>query len=284
MMLGFRALGVLSWPLRVYWARSSRPIGRKFVLEKVAPRLLPDPPAGFETPRPGGGKVFVYYGEEAGLVSLLLGGYETSESEALCALARPGSAAVDVGANIGMYTVPLASAVGPQGTVLAFEPFPANAARLRENIDRNGLTNVEAQELALGERSGETLLYVATDSLYHSTEWVPHGSAAQTFSVPVASLDVVWRERGALLVSVLKVDVEGAEPAVLRGATELLTACRPSILVEAVSSARLDELVSVLDPLGYTQTRRSGFSPVNYLFLHQNGAVSGREGLDGYPG
>jgi FkbM family methyltransferase len=282
--LGFRVLGVLSWPLRVYWARSSRPIGRTFVLEKVTPRLLPRPPAGFETRRPGGGTVFVHYGEEAGLVSLLLGGYEKSESEALCALALPGSVAVDVGANIGMYTIPLASAVGPRGTVLAFEPFSVNVARLRENVDRNGLTNVEMHRLALGARSGEVVLHLAADSLYHSTEWVPHGSTAGTVSVPMAALDAVWRERGAPPVSVLKVDVEGAEPGVLRGARELLNTCRPAILVEAVSSARLDELVRVLGPLGYAHTRRPGFSPVNYLFLHEDDAPSGRRRVDSYPG
>src|ERR687885_83981 len=130
MRLLFRFLWPLTWPIRRYWIRSERKLGKSLLVDRVLKPLLPAPPAGFEAELPGGGRVFLHYREDVGLVTLLGGGFEQAELEAAREHARAGSTAIDVGANVGVFTVVLARAVGPAGRVLAFEPFPANVRRL----------------------------------------------------------------------------------------------------------------------------------------------------------
>src|SRR5919199_5361377 len=129
-----RVLWPLTWPVRQYWLRSDRKVGKRLLVDRVLKPVLPAAPRGFEAELPGGGRVFLHYREDIGLVTLFGGGFERPELERARALARPGTTAIDVGANVGVYSVVLARAVGPTGRVLAFEPAPENARRLAENV------------------------------------------------------------------------------------------------------------------------------------------------------
>src|SRR5918912_4362355 len=173
-----RLLWPLTCPVREYWLRSERKLGKKLLLDRVLKPLLPEPPRGFEADLPGGGRVFLHYREDIGLVTLLGGGFERAELEWARRLARPESTAVDVGANVGVYTVVLARAVGPEGRVLAFEPGPENVRRLEENLARNRLENVDVHAIALADRAGELVLRLGADPAYHSTGEVFEGRSA----------------------------------------------------------------------------------------------------------
>src|SRR5919197_6394884 len=118
MRLLLRLLWPLTWPLREYWLRSERKLGKRLLLDRLLKPLLPAPPRGFEAELPGGGRVLLHYREDIGLVTLLGGGFERAELEHARELARPGTTAIDVGANVGVYSVVLARAVGPEGRVL----------------------------------------------------------------------------------------------------------------------------------------------------------------------
>ena len=85
--------------------------------------------------------------------------------------------------------------------------------------------------------------------------------------VEATTLDDEWRASGSPEISVLKVDVEGGEPPVLRGATALLGAQRPALLLEAGTVERLGELEAILGPIGYRATQPHGFAPQNYAFV-----------------
>jgi FkbM family methyltransferase len=262
-----RAAWPLTWPVRQYWLHSERKLGKKLVVDHVLKRLLPAPPAGFEAEVAGGGKVFLHHREDIGLVVLMSGAFEGAETECARELARPGSVAVDVGANVGMFTVPLALAVGIGGRVLAVEPSPDNVARLENNLMRNGLGNVVVREVAVAEKPGEVLLQLGVDAALHSTTNVCEDRAnGETVVVPAETLDSVWRAAGSPDVSFLKIDTEGGELGILRGAPELLRACRPPILLEAKGDERARELDEILAPLGYERTRRRGFAVGNYLY------------------
>ena len=197
------------------------------------------------------------------------GGFEQAETEWLLARVRPGTTAIDVGANVGMYTVPLA---GAAERVLAFEPAPDNVRRLEANLALNGLTNATVRGVALGERPGELLLRLGDDPMFHSTtEVAEQRGTGDEVRVEACVLDDEWRAAGSPEVSALKVDVEGGEPAVLRGATALLAECRPALLLEASTPERLAVLEEILGPLGYAHSQPHGFGLGNYAWTQDEG-------------
>jgi FkbM family methyltransferase len=262
--LALRLLWPLTWPLRAVWLRSERKPGKKLLLDRVLKPLLPAEPRGFEAELPGGGRVFLHYREDIGLVTLLGGGFERAELECARRLARPGTTAVDVGANVGVYAVVLGRAVGPQGRVLACEPGAENLRRLGRNLALNGLENVDVRGVAVADRRGELLLQLGSDPAYHSTVEVYEGrGAGEAAAVEAVTLDDLWREAGSPRVSFVKVDTEGAELQVLRGAEELLAATRPALLVEA----RDPQVAPWLSERGYSASRPRGFALGNVLFV-----------------
>jgi FkbM family methyltransferase len=160
------------------------------------------------------------------LPSLLNGDYENYEFEVMRSVARPGLVFADVGANIGLFTVVIAASVGTTGHVYAFEPEPVNFAQLERNVARNRLTNVTAEQLAIGAAPSILTLHVKAGSIgTHTLLAGPKTEAEQEISVEVKDLDSYFRrqERWPELV---KVDVEGFEPRVFEGAHEVFRRCQ----------------------------------------------------------
>lgn len=265
----FRAAVRLAWPftwgIRWYWLHSSRKLGKGLVVEHIVKRLLPAPPAGFYAELPNGGRVFLHHREDIGLVVLMSGGFERAETEFAIEQARPGTVAIDVGANVGMFTVPLALAVGPSGRVLTIEPSPENVTRLERNLELNSLENVVVEPIAVGDKTGQLVLQLASDPGFHSTTEIAESrSVDEELTVRAETLDQVWLRAHAPAVSFIKVDTEGSEDAVLRGAEQILQTCQPVLLVEAKGDERVRELDTWLGGFGYTRARRRGFAPGNY--------------------
>lgn len=142
-------------------------------------------------------------------------------------LVRPGSWAVDVGTNIGVHASVLSRCVGPEGRVLAFEPAPRIFARAQTNLAANRITNVELANLALADSEGEIGFADISDQANTGLSRIDPGAE---FKVPVALLD--QRVPDHADVSLIKIDVEGFEPSVLRGAQKTLARCRPSVILE----------------------------------------------------
>jgi FkbM family methyltransferase len=180
--------------------------------------------------------------------------------------------AVDVGANVGMFTIALSAAVGPSGRVMAFEPFPPNLDRLQRNLHLNEIRNVDVLPLAVDRKEGATTLHLSNDPAFHSTTEVreTERSLNDTITVQTASLDGAWTRAGSPAVSVLKIDVEGGEFLVLSGAAVLLARCRPAILIEVTEEEELQEITTFLEAYGYHARQPDGFMPWNYLFLPEN--------------
>jgi FkbM family methyltransferase len=173
---------------------------------------------------------------------------------------RPGMVVFDVGANIGHFTLLAAKRVGPGGQVHAFEPASAEFAKLRRNILLNGFENVVANPLAICDHNGDVALQTCDGGLgLYNTMGRPFRSSEFTSSiVPCTTLDDYAQSRGITRVDLIKIDIEGAEPAALAGASALLsTPDAPMLVCEFSDPAAAGmghstrELRHLLEGLGY---------------------------------
>jgi FkbM family methyltransferase len=263
----FSVIWPLLWPVRIYLTRFPIQRGKGLVQRWLLVPLLPPNPNVFETRVPGGAKLQLLFRETIGLSTLLHGGFETAEVTFARAHFKPSSTFMDVGANAGLYSVALAGLANEVGQIMAFEPLTENLERLHRNIALNGFTNVKVFPFALGDRDGTVDLKLATDPGYHSIAEVSQNRGlGQSRKVILRRLDSVWRENGSAEVSLIKIDVEGAEPMVLEGARELIATCRPMIMVEANTSEHLDRLKKWFEAYSYQPSQPPGFKPWNYVF------------------
>lgn len=172
------------------------------------------------------------------------------------------SVVFDVGAYIGVYAL-TAARVARAGQVHAFEPDPRSARRLDRAIRDSGVDNLRLYPCAVGDRAGEMQMllpdYPPMSSLQLAAAPPTGSEDAQTemITVPVRTLDEHCRAMGIQQVDLLKIDVEGAEMLVLQGASALITACRPEMLIELHrAQARalghpVEEVIGYLRALGY---------------------------------
>jgi FkbM family methyltransferase len=191
------------------------------------------------------------------------GAYEPVESYLITRLIRPGMTFIDAGANIGQYTLLASTAVGPSGSVHAFEPIPANFEQLRTSVELNGLSNVHLNPLALWNES--TVLRFDLPDGYHdnagSYRVVAGGGRAGVIEAQAMRLDDHVAENGIQRVNIIKIDVEGAEPFVLEGARATLERDRPLVLMEvnrsslSASGGSPAALVELFRSLGYRAWR-----------------------------
>lgn len=159
--------------------------------------------------------------------------FEPDVCEFFRKVVKPGQVVFDVGANVGQFTLLLAKRVGAFGCVHAFEPAPEEYRKLCANVSLNGFSNVLTNHVAICDRVGETVLRTAGPGLglYNSLGRPLVSSQIGDISVPCTTLDCYVHARGVPRVDLLKVDVEGAELAVLRGAAQLLSRSDAPVIV-----------------------------------------------------
>jgi len=128
---------------------------------------------------------------------------------------------IDIGANIGMYTVLAAEKVGKDGRVIAIEPEPENYKYLLKNIKLNDFQNVIPKNIALTNHEGFEKLY-----LYSSTahSLISHEEKSSYIEVPVKTIDKLLEELDIKKIDIIKIDTEGAEISILKGAEKTLRA------------------------------------------------------------
>lgn len=178
------------------------------------------------------------------------GTYEPEVVRTVQSVVRPGWVAVDIGANIGYFTLLLAKLVGPRGRVITFEPLPENFRILAENVRLNGYQNVTLEPSAVMERPGCVRLHRPREQFLTGTATTLAGPGA-SLQVPAVSLDGYLDGRGER-VRFVKIDVEGAEGWVLDGMRRILAEDAPIVLVE------LHDELSEQNP-SLMALRRSGY-------------------------
>jgi FkbM family methyltransferase len=170
---------------------------------------------------------------------------------------HPGDTVFDVGGNIGLWSTLLAEVVGRGGRVETFEPVPSNIQRLKENIALSGHQNVHNNKIALGSQPGEITMYVPRDACRSAL--APESGQDAKFPAKLVRLDDFWIEAGSPRVTFVKMDVEGAEPEVLRGAHQFITTCRPIFMTEinAHKLSLMNEKKSAIHELFYKYNYKS---------------------------
>jgi FkbM family methyltransferase len=196
--------------------------------------------------------------------AIYLGGmFEWTTSVALARLTEPSSLVLDIGANIGAHTLHLASLVGPNGRVMAFEPTDFAFQKLKRNLDLNPQlgSRVETFQCFLTAGDEVRVPHAIYSSWPLSAETGLHpkhlGREMQTDAAQARSLDSVLAERADRRVQLVKLDVDGYECDVLKGATAMLRDQRPVFVMELAPysleerGSSLDELLSYFVPNGY---------------------------------
>lgn len=148
------------------------------------------------------------------------------------ALLEPGATVVDVGANLGEYTLVAAKYAGPTGAVFSFEPLPDNFQLLEKSIHENDLKNITLSRLALSNRDGDGILNVPANAHSGTASLVASRPTDRKFPVRCARLDTVLERDPARRVDIMKVDVEGFESEVFEGAAHTLAVDKPMVLFE----------------------------------------------------
>lgn len=179
------------------------------------------------------------------------GFYEKEETERVQDLVKPGQCVVDVGSNIGYYTLVLAACVTGHGWVYAYEPHPENYALLIHNINQNHFTNVVSRNVACSSLAGWLYLHLSPiSSGMHTVEesMLERETYQTTSQLEVRTVILDQDLAGLHDIDFIKIDVEGHELEVLKGAHGILQEEKPILMVEYSASPKV---ISFLESLDY---------------------------------
>jgi FkbM family methyltransferase len=175
------------------------------------------------------------------------GEYSEGEVDLFRQCVRPGDVVIEVGANLGAHTVPLAKLVGPQGSVLALEPQRLLFQTLCANLALNNIPNVVCFQEASGAEPGVLFVPTLEPTSANNFGGLALGSFQQGQQVRVTPLDAYALPTCQLI----KIDVEGMEEEVLRGARETIGRCQPILYVENDREEKAQSVVRHVAALGY---------------------------------
>jgi FkbM family methyltransferase len=184
----------------------------------------------------GGIRMAVDPAEHMGSYIYWFDAYSRGEIRLIRRLLQLGQCFVDVGANIGEFTLVAAQCVGRTGHVISFEPVPQIRARLKRNVALNNFSWVEIRPEALGNEAREVELFSGDyDGEFHlglPTAFRSDERRDRIATAELVTLDEMWPELGTAGVAGMKLDIEGGELAALKGAEGVIDRHRPWIICE----------------------------------------------------
>jgi FkbM family methyltransferase len=161
--------------------------------------------------------------------SIFLYGYDDLAQSFVKKNLKEGDVFLDIGANVGFYSLLAASIVGEKGRVVAIEPYPKTFAALKATVERNGIKNILPLNIGLGKEKGYSNLFI-NPAFHNDSPTMVHHEASERVRVEIVSLDMVATTHHLENIDYLKIDVEGFEPNVFAGATTLLKEKRIKII------------------------------------------------------
>jgi FkbM family methyltransferase len=180
------------------------------------------------------------------------GTFEADSEKTIVAALKPGMTAIDVGANFGYHTFRMAKAVGSGGKVIAIEPTAWAYNKLQRNVALNDFMNIAPLKLGISDTD-----LGPTEVSFQSSYRLDGARANVTEVVPLLTLDTITKTYNVGCIDFIKIDVDGFEGKVIRGARQTLKAYRPVLFFEISPSLMANngddanELIDTLLKLGY---------------------------------
>ena len=225
---------------------------RRHRVYRLISRLAPD---RFDTYRVEGGLIYLNLHEHPMMVQVAMGTYEPAKHTMIRRHLRPGMTFIDVGANMGDFTLQAARLVGGSGRVIAIEPAPENHSYLKRSIELNGYSQPRALPIALSDREGCADLQILRLSTAHTLAPLkPQYSDLPKVTVPIRTLDSVVAESQLERVDMVKIDVQELEIEVLQGAEKTLRN-NPQVVMFLDLPKRIEmrrAIAEFLTPFGFT--------------------------------
>lgn len=227
---------------------------------KLSKFLRSDKNKKVEQVRVNGYQLLILVNEDVGRQIRYLGQFEIHETKYYEKIIKDDDICVDIGANIGYFTLLMARKAG-RGHVHAFDPLALNVALINASVKLNHLSNVSVNELAVSNTNGDVQFIQSCDGAYSSMIDTGRKSVGNTLSVQATTLDAHIEKNSIERVDILKADVEGAEALVIDGATKLLLDKRRrprSLLLELfddnlrVYKTDINTVIGKLGSLGYS--------------------------------
>jgi FkbM family methyltransferase len=191
---------------------------RRHRVYRLLSRLAPN---RFEIYRIDSGLIYLNVHEQPMMVQMAMGSYEPAKQAMIRKHLRPGMTFIDVGANMGYFTLQAARIVGDSGRVVSIEPAPQNFLLLQKSIELSGYSNTIALPIALSDRDGSAGLQILGRSTEHTLAPLKVTDLPRVV-VETRTLDSVVVEQKLSRVDMLKIDVQELEIEVLRGAERTL--------------------------------------------------------------
>lgn len=198
-------------------------------------------------------KIRCYPDSRSAATVLYCGLYDYHEMNFLLRYLRSEDIFLDIGANIGVYTLLAASKIH-SGSIYSFEALPKNYKRLEENLKLNQFEQVKTYELAISDSKGSVALNLAEGD---SMPFISQTATKNTITVPTDTLDHLLQNQSFANLTLAKMDIEGAEILALKSATSLLKQQRPHVWILEINDAvnnfghQKQDLVDLLSSYGY---------------------------------
>ena len=197
-------------------------------------------------------------------------GFKDGAHEKLMQLVKPDFTILDIGTNIGSTLLQFASKTGINGKVYGFEPDPINYTACLENIKLNSFDNIEVANIGLGDKKGEFYLVVDTEANRGGNRiQLKQDNIKQKTTINVEVLDFWLNDKNINSIDLIKVDVEGFEKKVLKGAEQTLKKYNPILFIE-IDENNLDqvgdtpkELIEYLEHMNYSITNANNNQKVS---------------------
>lgn len=197
-------------------------------------------------------------------------GLQEPEGDRLFDLVREGDTVIDVGANIGVMSLNFASRCGPSGRVIGFEPDPVNFDRVTANIKLNKFNNIRIENLALADKPGRLKLFRIDPRNPGMNRFLPpNQQRGEAIEVSVATLDEFIAENPMERIDLIKIDVEGFEMNVLKGARATISRWRPKLYIEVINASLKANGASARQLLSWV-------AGLNYRIIHASNGLDVR--------
>ncbi len=242
-----------SLPLRKFYTFANRFPILGFALKNFSRSAIPSDALVWTSIRSGPGKGLWIHLNPRYEMEYIEGEYEAPVEQVLLSNLRPGSVFYDVGAHIGVFSLIAARNLGSHGSVLVFEPDPSNVRRIKEHASRNHLDAIRIIPKAVCSSVGRLRFQRASVQSSMNRGVLADDDSAigeSTIEVETTTLDAVGQDY--VLPSLIKIDVEGFEAAVLRGSEGIFRSAKPLLVCEIHHEQASSDVTRWLRARGYT--------------------------------